>query len=100
MNTPRIELAREQQRELEDLRDHAPKAYVRERAAALLKLAAGQGLTMVAEQGLLRRRDRHTVLAWLRRYQAEGVAGLGVKAGRGRKPAFFPPQPSPGTGRG
>ena len=100
MNTPRIELAAEQQRAVEDLRDHAPKAYVRERAAALLKLAAGQSLRAVAEQGLLRRRDRHTVLDWLRRYQAEGVAGLGVKAGRGRKPAFFPPEPGAGAGRG
>jgi transposase len=100
MNTPRIELAAEQQRALEDLRDHAPKAYVRERAAALLKLAAGQGLMGVAEQGLLRRRDRHTVLAWLRRYQAEGLAGLGVRAGRGRKPAFFPSQPDAGPDRG
>jgi hypothetical protein len=98
MNTPRLELAAAQQRELEELRDHAPKAYVRERAAALLKLAAGQGLLVVAEQGLLRRRDRHTVLDWLRRYQAQGVAGLGVKAGRGRKPAFFPPEPGAGAG--
>jgi len=100
MHTPRLELTAEQQRELEARRDHAPQAYVRERAAALLKLAAGQGLLVVAEQGLLRRRDRHTVLAWLRRYQADGVAGLGVKAGRGRKPAFFPPQSGASARRG
>jgi transposase len=100
MSMPRIELTPEQERELVDLRDHAPKAYVRERTAALLKLAAGESLTQVAQQGLLRPRDRHTVLNWLRRYQAEGVAGLGVRAGRGRKAAFFPSQPGAGAGRG
>ena len=100
MSRPRIELKPEQERELVDLRDHAPKAYVRERAAALLKLAAGEGLSAVAERGLLRRRDRHTVLDWLERYRAEGRAGLWVRAGRGRKAAFFPPQPGASAGRG
>jgi transposase len=91
MSRSRIELSAEQQRELVDLRDHASKAYVRERAAALLKLGAGEGVMAVAEHGLLRPRDRHTVLNWLSRYRAEGVAGLTVRAGRGRKAAFFPP---------
>ena len=98
MSTPRIELTPEQKRELVELRDHAPKAYVRERAAALLKLGAGEGLLAVAEHGLLRRRDRHTVLNWLSRYRTEGVAGLTVRAGRGRKAAFFPPQRRAGAG--
>jgi hypothetical protein len=36
-----LELSIEQSAELEDLRDHSPLPYVRERAAALLKVADG-----------------------------------------------------------
>jgi Winged helix-turn helix len=75
------------------LRDHAPKAYVRERGAALLKVAGGQPAAAVARSGLLRPRAADTVYAWLNRFAAEGVAGLTVKPGRGRKPAFSPCAP-------
>ena len=54
-----IVLRTEQRHELLELRDHAPQAYVREKAAAILKVAEGQ-------------------------------AGLLVRRGRGRKPAFSP----------
>lgn len=100
MSESRLVLNPDEQQALLDLRDHAPKAYLRERAAALLKLAAGESLTQVAQAGLLRSRDRHTLLDWLRRYQAEGLAGLRLRAGRGRKPAFFPSQPAGSAGRG
>jgi transposase len=100
MSENRLVLSADEQKALLDLRDHAPKAYLRERAAALLKLAAGENLTQVAQAGLLRSRDRHTLLDWLRRYQAEGLAGLRLRAGRGRKPAFFPSQPAGSAGRG
>ncbi len=73
------------------LRDTAPKASLRERAAALLKVADGQPAAHVARAGLLRGRDPDTRSAWLNRYRAEGVAGLTIRPGRGRTPAFSPP---------
>lgn len=57
-------------------RDHDPKPYARERAAALLKIADGASPHAVACSGLLRRRDPGTVYAWLGRYQAEGLPAL------------------------
>lgn len=75
---------------LGELRDHSPKAYLRERAAALLKLADGvQGAT-VARSGLLRRRDPDTIYHWRDRYKRHGLAGLRNRPGAGRKPAFPP----------
>ena len=94
-----VALRPEQIRELERLRDHDPTPYVREKAAAILKVAAGQSLRAVARAGLLRPRRRETVAAWMRRYLAEGAAGLRVRPGRGRKPAFFPPRRGGGARR-
>jgi transposase len=85
-----IQLTSEQRAELEQIRDHAPKAYQRERAAAILKIAGGQSALQVAEYGLLKRRKYQTVCDWVARYRQHGRAGLGVKPGRGRKPAFSP----------
>jgi len=65
-----------QQDELQQLRDHDPRPYVRERCAALLKIAHGRSPHAVACTGLLRPRDPDTVYQWLDRYQAEGLAGL------------------------
>jgi len=86
----RLALTEAQVAELQGLRDHAARPYLRERAAALLKLAGGASATAVAQHGLLRQRGVHTVLAWLKRYRAGGLAGLTIRPGRGRKPAFFP----------
>ncbi len=88
-----LRLSDGERQELVRLRDHASQPYLRERAAALLKVAAGIPAAVVARQGLLRPRKPDTVYAWLERYQSEGVAGLTVRAGRGRKPAFFPSAP-------
>lgn len=88
-----LELTDDQRRELEHVVIHHPKPYVRERAAAILKVAAGQSGRAVAHHGLLQARRHGTVYAWLNRYEAEGVPGLLVKPGRGRKPAFFPSVP-------
>jgi hypothetical protein len=57
-------------------RDHDSRPYVRERCAALLKIAEGLAPHAVARRGLLRSRDPDTVYAWLDRFQAEGLAGL------------------------
>lgn len=72
------------------LRDTAPQPYRRERAAALLKIAAGASASAVARSGLLRPRKPETVATWVKRYQSDGLAGLTIRSGRGRKPAFSP----------
>jgi transposase len=84
-----INLTSEQQEELEQSRDHHPKPYMRERAAAILKIAEGQSGLQVAMKGLLKPRDPDTIYEWVSRYQSEGLQGLSIKPGRGRKPAFF-----------
>lgn len=86
-----LALSEAQRLELEGLRDHHAKAYVRERAAAVLKVADGQSIREVARAGLLRRRHAETVCQWLQRYRSEGASGLQIREGRGRKPSFSPP---------
>ena len=83
-------LSETERQALVQLRDHAHQPYLRERAAALLKIAEGMPAALVARHGLLRPRDPDTVYTWLDRYQAAGHAGLKVHPGRGRKPAFSP----------
>ncbi len=85
-----LSLSAAQHAELLRVRDHDPRPYLRERAAALLKVAAGASARAVARHGLLRPRHPDTVADWIARYRAGGVAGLRVLAGRGRKPAFSP----------
>jgi transposase len=85
-----VVLTAAQRQELVCLRDTAPKAYLRERAAALLKVAAGVPAAQVARTGLLRKRKPATLYEWLDRFAQDGVAGLTLRTGRGRKPAFSP----------
>ena len=80
----------EQQKTLEQLRDTDKRPYMRERAAAILKIAEGVTPRQVALNGLHKPRKPDTVYDWLHRYQQDGIAGLPVKPGRGRKPAYFP----------
>lgn len=87
----RLELTAEQRAELEAARDTSPQPYLRERTAALLKIADGAVAATVARTGLLRPREPDTVYRWLHRYRAAGLAGLRIRPGRGRKPAFSPP---------
>lgn len=86
----RVVLTDEQRSQLIELRDKAPKPYLRERAAAILKIADGTLLTTVAKQGLLRERDYNTLSGWVNRFEQEGISGLTIRKGRGRKPAFSP----------
>ncbi len=81
---------KEQRIELETVRDEHEKPYMREKAGALLKIADGQSPHSVALHGLLKQRDPDAIYGWLDRYETEGVEGLLVKDGRGRKPAFSP----------
>jgi hypothetical protein len=80
-------LTDQEKQELERLRDHEPRPYMRERAAALLKIHAGQSPYQVARSGLFKPRDTDTVYSWLNRYQEEGIKGLVMKArGKRRQP--------------
>ena len=71
-----LTLTEEQRQELLLLRDHDPRPYVRERGAALLKIADGHSPHRVTRHGLLKPRDPDTVYAWLGRYQTAGAPGL------------------------
>ncbi len=93
MSQRTVALSPDERDSLERMRDTAPKAYLRERAAAILKVAAGIPAAWVARVGLLRPRDPDSVYAWLDRYDANGNAGLAIRPGRGRKPAFSPSIP-------
>ena len=92
-----VVLTAQQKQELEQARGHHSKAYVREAAAAILKVAAGQSARQVALLGLLRERDPESVSGWIVRYQAGGIAGLLVSDGRGRKASFSPSKSSAGA---
>ena len=85
-----LKLLGEEEQELESIRDHHKKPYVREKASALLKIAAGASPHSVALKGLLKPRDPDTIYAWMDRFEAEGIEGLQIREGRGRKPAFSP----------
>jgi hypothetical protein len=98
-----LTLTEEQRQELLRFRDHDSRPYLRERAAALLKIADGQTPHQVATRGLLKPRDPDTVYAWLDRYQASGAAGLiahpqGGFRGRSLcRPRIAPRTTPPGT---
>jgi hypothetical protein len=85
-----LKLTEAEQKELEIIRDNHSKPYMREKASALLKIAAGQSPHQVARSSLLKPRDPDAIYSWLDRYETEGVKGLEVRNGRGRKPAFSP----------
>jgi transposase len=85
-----VSLRDEQEREWVWARDHHRKSYVRVKCAAILKVAAGCSIRQVALHGLLKPVRQETVSDWIERYLAEGLDGLLVQAGRGRKPAFSP----------
>jgi transposase len=85
-----VMLSPEQERELIWARDHHQKAYLRTKAAAILKVAVGQSMRRVAKHGLLKPIKEEAVSGWIDRYESEGLPGLLVRKGRGRKPAFSP----------
>jgi hypothetical protein len=90
-----VDLSEEQRDELIDVRDHHEKPYMREKAAAVLKVAGllegeGQSARQVALNGLLRERRPNTVRDWVHTYKEEGIDGFLVEEGRGQKPAFSP----------
>lgn len=85
-----LKLSEAEQKELETIRNRDERAYMRERAAALLKIADGQSGRAVALKGLLRPRYPDAVYRWVKRYRERGSAGLEITPGAGRKPSFSP----------
>ena len=85
----KLEITKEEQKQLEEIVSKHEKAYMRERASALLQISQGKSGLQVALHGLLKRRRENTVYEWVRRYKAEGIKGLQNRKGRGRKPSFF-----------
>lgn len=60
-----LTLNEEERTYLEHVRARDPRAYLRERAAGLLKIAAGTSAHEVALHGLLKARQPDTVYQWL-----------------------------------
>lgn len=71
-----LTLTAAQREELIEHRDHDSRPFVRERCAAVLKVADGLTPPQVAQCGLLRPRQVDTVYSWLRLYEQHGLAGL------------------------
>src|SRR5258708_22697937 len=82
---------------LEQARDHHPKPYVRERAAALLYIAAGRTPYALSRQGLLKAHKADTLYRWLNAYARRGLSGLYQFAPRPRgfSPSTAPRPPGP-----
>jgi hypothetical protein len=80
-----VTLTQVQREELLQLRSTHPKAYVRERAAAILQIATGKTVSAVAQRGLVKKRQDETVSSRVKNYLSNGVGVLTVRAGRGRK---------------
>lgn len=71
-----LSLTNGQREELIEHRNHHQRPDVREKAAALLKIAEGAAPHWVAKSGLLKPRDPDTVYGWLQIYLDEGFEGL------------------------
>lgn len=85
-----LSLTADAEEDLIEMRNTHEKPYLRERAAAILKIADGTSPHAVAKEGLLQERQPDTVYEWLNRYEAEGIDGLYIHDGRGRKAAYEP----------
>lgn len=85
-----VPLTTEEKAELVEMRDHATIPYLRERAAAILQVASGRSGRWVAHHGLLKQRQPDTVYGWLDRYETNGIEGLQMDEGRGRKASYDP----------
>lgn len=72
----KLELTSAQSQELLYQRDHHKKPYVRERCAAILKIASGQSAHSVALDGLFQKRKADTLYRWLDLYEHSGLDGL------------------------
>jgi Winged helix-turn helix len=97
MQRMELDLTAEEQDALIAMRDHHPKPYMRERAAALLKVHGGTSALEVARRGVLKPRRPDTVRDWVHRYRQHGLGALRIRPGRGRPAAFSPSVGGGGT---
>lgn len=91
-----LELTEMQRAELQQVRDRHAKAHMREKAAVLVKIADGLSPHQAAAGGGLKAHQPKSIYNWLNRYERDGIAGLEIGPGRGRKPAFSPSLPERG----
>jgi len=82
-----VSLTANERTQLEHWRDHDGRPYLRERAAAILKVADGMAIFAVALSGLLKPRKPATVYRWVRSFELHGVDGL-VMQPRGHRGRF------------
>ncbi len=80
-----IVLTAEQRQALTECRDHHRRPDMRERCAAILKIADGHSPHWGAQQGLLRRRAPDSVYGWLTAYERSGIVGLIGRRHGGRR---------------
>lgn len=77
-----MEFSEAQQKELLETAKHAPQGYVRAKALVVWNVACGRSQTEVARFAAV---SRVSVNRWVRSYASQGIEGLVVKEGRGRK---------------
>ena len=85
-----LNLNEEQRQQLKQVRDRHEKPHMREKAAILLKIAAGMSAHAAAQRGGLKPHHPDTIYKWMDWYERGGLERLVVQAGRGRKPGFSP----------
>lgn len=71
-----LKLTKPEREKLSWHRTYDKRAYVRERCAALLKIASGRSAHWVAHHGLVKARAPDTLYNWLDIYEEEGLKGL------------------------
>lgn len=96
MRRCQLELGGEQRAELERVRDRDKRPYLRECAAALLKVADGHSARQVALEGLNKPHKPDTVYGWIKKYRSSGLSGL-IHKPRGHR--GFSPSARPSTGQ-
>lgn len=84
-------LTGQERADLQQVRDHDHRPYLRERAAALLKIADGLAASRVAREGLLKKRHVDTVFSWLNDYEQTRT----LRPQPARRRAFSPAGPAP-----
>ena len=77
-----MEISSDQRQELQKCARTGQPGYVRAKALVLVNVADGRS---VQEVSRIFRVSRWSVYVWQRRYMGEGLDGLRVQAGRGRK---------------
>jgi hypothetical protein len=95
----KIVLTDPEREKLESWVKNPPSLYLRERARAILHVSHGETLQATAEK-LRVRVHRNAIAEWVKRFLADRLEGLKIKAGRGRKAVFSPAgkssRPKPG----